>query len=445
MNPSSQTDARERLIAGLLLFLGLCSLAYSVFTTKISENSWLQFWLAILLGGAIVIADHFPIHIARGTKASLVNLPVFLSAVLLPAPFAIAATGLGLLAADFLARGERGLLPRDLASTSGQWMFMTFVGYQIVHFTIPALANPASRFGLLLLCALAYLLLDFLIFSLSQSFAFHEPFLATLKSVVREGFVLELIQYLLAILGALAADEDIRALVLLIVPVSITYVAFKNIKEIHRETVQILEDTADTVDLRDIYTGGHSKRVADLVHQMLTELKISGPEAILIETAARLHDIGKIGIPDQILTKPGALLPEEMDVMRTHSKKGAELIAKYKDFSRGALMILHHHERWDGQGYPFRLKGPEIPFGARVIAVADSFDAMTSDRPYRNALSNEQAIETLLQGQGTQWDPHVVEAFVDMIRNQLNEEQKAADSVHIVSFEELRTSALSSH
>jgi HD-GYP domain-containing protein (c-di-GMP phosphodiesterase class II) len=263
--------------------------------------------------------------------------------------------------------------------------------------------------------------------------------------VVREGFVLELIQYLLAILGALAADEDIRALVLLIVPVSITYVAFKNIKEIHRETVQILEDTADTVDLRDIYTGGHSKRVADLVHQMLTQLKISGPEAILIETAARLHDIGKIGIPDQILTKPGALLPEEMDVMRTHSKKGAELIAKYKDFSRGALMILHHHERWDGQGYPFRLKGPEIPFGARVIAVADSFDAMTSDRPYRNALSNEQAIETLLQGQGTQWDPHVVEAFVDMIRNQLNEEQKAADSVHIVAFEELRTSALSSH
>jgi HD-GYP domain-containing protein (c-di-GMP phosphodiesterase class II) len=232
---------------------------------------------------------------------------------------------------------------------------------------------------------------------------------------VREGTVLELIQYLTAILGTLAALQDRWALILLIVPLSITYVAFKNLKETRRETVQILEDMADTVDLRDIYTGGHSKRVAELVRETLMQLKISGPEATLIELAARLHDIGKIGIPDSILVKPGKLLPDEMAHMRTHSQKGADLISKYRDFARGAMIIKHHHERWDGLGYPAGLKGSEIPFGARVIAVADSFDAMTSDRPYRTASSRQRAIQTLLEGRGSQWDASVVNAFVDMI------------------------------
>jgi HD-GYP domain-containing protein (c-di-GMP phosphodiesterase class II) len=144
-------------------------------------------------------------------------------------------------------------------------------------------------------------------------------------------------------------------------------------------------------------------------------MSISGPEAALIETAARLHDIGKIGIPDHILLKIGKLSPEEMSVMQTHSQKGAELIAKYKDFSRGAVMILHHHERWDGHGYPAGLRAYEIPFGARLIAVADSFDAMTSDRPYRRALSTAQALRVLQEGCGSQWDPEIVRVFVNYV------------------------------
>ncbi len=211
------------------------------------------------------------------------------------------------------------------------------------------------------------------------------------------------------------------SLMLLIVPISITYIAFKNIKETRRETVQILADMADTVDLRDVYTGGHSKRVADLVSQTLAKLQISGPEVTLIEIAARLHDIGKIGIPDSILMKPGRLLSDEMTNMQTHSEKGAELISKYKDFARGAMIIRHHHERWDGSGYPSGLKGYEIPFGARVVAVADGFDAMISDRPYRSALSRTQAIQILLEGRGTQWDASIVNAFVEMITRQMDD------------------------
>lgn len=415
MDPKSTTVYRERLFAGILLFLGLGSLAYSVSIPDSRELQFEEIVLAVLFTGGIVLADRFPIHLIRGTKASLVNMPIYLSAVLLPAPLAIGATGIGLLIADFIARTERGLLPRDMLATAGQWMFTVFLGYQIIHPSLPGIQGATAKYGLLLLCAATFLLVDALVFSLSQAFLFGEAFLATLKTVVREGTVLELIQYLTAILGTLAALQDRWALILLIVPLSITYVAFKNLKETRRETVQILEDMADTVDLRDIYTGGHSKRVAGLVRETLMQLKISGPEATLIELAARLHDIGKIGIPDSILVKPGKLLPDEMAHMRTHSQKGADLISKYRDFARGAMIIKHHHERWDGLGYPAGLKGSEIPFGARVIAVADSFDAMTSDRPYRTASSRQRAIQTLLEGRGSQWDASVVNAFVDMI------------------------------
>lgn len=444
MENTDQTISRERIFAGFLTLLGLYALTHAIVMTRGSKITPGEILLASVFCSAIILADRFPIHLARGTKASLVNLPIFLATVLLAAPLAVLSTGAGLLIADHRAREERGLLTRDLVSTAGQWMFTSFLGHQIVHLSLPGVSGSASSYGLLLLCALSFLFVDAFIFSLSQSFVFGESFVIILKSVLKEGSTLELIQYLTAILGALAAEEDRWSLILLAVPISITYVAFKNIKEIRHETVQILEDMADTVDLRDIYTGGHSKRVTDLVSQILAQLKIAGPEATLIEIAARLHDIGKLGIPDSILMKPGRLSNDETALMQTHSQKGADLISKYKDFARGALIIEHHHERWDGHGYPARLKGPEIPFGARVIAVADSFDAMTSDRPYRKALSQRRAIQTLLEGRGKQWDANIVNALVDMVGDQLDDRAESHRADQLVPSERLQTSPISS-
>lgn len=440
MDKTNQTVVRERLFAGFLALLGLYAFVHSLDVARGSRLRPAEILLAILFCAAMILADRFPIHLARGTKASLVNLPIFLAAAMLPAPLAVLATGAGLLTSDYLARVERGLLARDFLTTAGQWMFTSFVGYQIVHLKLPGISGSESSSVLLLVCALFFLFIDAFIFSLSQSFVFGESFNVTLKSIIREGATLELIQYLTAILGVLAAAEQPWSLILLTVPISITYVAFKNIKEIRHETVQILEDMADTVDLRDIYTGGHSKRVTELVSRILTQLRVAGPEATLIEIAARLHDIGKLGIPDSILMKPGRLLNDETAIMQTHSQKGADLISKYKDFARGALIIKHHHERWDGHGYPARLKGPEIPFGARVIAVADSFDAMTSDRPYRSALSHRRAIQTLLEGRGKQWDPNVVNALVDLIGDQQDEKPDIRCPDQRVPPERLQTS-----
>jgi putative nucleotidyltransferase with HDIG domain len=186
-------------------------------------------------------------------------------------------------------------------------------------------------------------------------------------------------------------------------------------------TRQVLESMADAVDLRDPYTGGHSRRVAAYCAQILKELGIYGPEVDLIVSAARVHDIGKIGIPDEILKKPRRLTPAEKAIMDAHTQQGAQLLARYPDFARGVEIVRHHHERWDGQGYPSRLGGLDIPLGARVVAVADSFDAMTTDRPYRRALSMQQAATILRQERGQQWDSTIVDACLQMLMDRLEE------------------------
>ncbi len=410
-----ETETKERLVASLFALTGFTVMALSIWNAPFAVYRFEQFLLSVIFAAMVVVSDIFPIHLGRGTKLAMTNLPVFLGAALLPAPLAVISAGVGFLIAQLRSRSERGTLPRDIALDVGRWMLTVYLGYQVIHMDLPWLPEQTSRLVFLLAGALTFLLVDFTGFSIFNSLILQEPFLYVLRSNIAQGGGLELVQYSVAILGALAGMAEIWSLPLLVVPLIVAYIGFKNMKEVHYETLRILEDMADVVDLRDVYTGGHSRRVAGLVHQILIQMNLSGPEATLIENAARVHDIGKIGIPDAILIKPGKLLPEEMDMMKTHPAKGAELVSKYKDFARGTAMILHHHEWWNGEGYPAGLKAHEIPFGARIIYVADSFDAMTSDRPYRKALSVQEAVEILIDGRGKQWDPAVVDAFIERI------------------------------
>jgi HD-GYP domain-containing protein (c-di-GMP phosphodiesterase class II) len=243
--------------------------------------------------------------------------------------------------------------------------------------------------------------------------------LPLLYQVFRATALSEATQYFIGLLGVLAAQRNPWALVLLALPTASVYLVSRRASEVEEETHHMLTSLADTVDLRDPLTGGHSRRVAALVQDTLVELAVPASEAQVIVSAARIHDIGKIGIPDDILLKPGRLTLEERDIMNMHPERGAELLERYPDFREGARIIRHHHEAWDGTGYPHRLAGDQIPFGSRVIAVADSFDAMTSDRPYRPALGVDQAVATLRRGRGEQWDPVVVDAFLRSISHQL--------------------------
>jgi HD-GYP domain-containing protein (c-di-GMP phosphodiesterase class II) len=169
------------------------------------------------------------------------------------------------------------------------------------------------------------------------------------------------------------------------------------------------------VDLRDSYTGGHSTRVASYSRLIATELDLSDAEVERIILAASLHDIGKIGVPDHILLKEGRLTDEEMEHMRRHSEFGWAVLRDCNGFEEAGLMLLHHHERIDGNGYPGRLSGSDIPLGARIIAVCDTYDALTTNRPYRKARTHEEAVKEIFRCAGAQHDRLVVDAFLSAI------------------------------
>jgi HD-GYP domain-containing protein (c-di-GMP phosphodiesterase class II) len=171
---------------------------------------------------------------------------------------------------------------------------------------------------------------------------------------------------------------------------------------------------AQAVELRDPYTGSHTQRVTQYALMLAHELKLTPAEVRSIQVGTPLHDIGKIAIDDAILRKPGKLTPEEFELMKTHVTRGAAILAPIPGMKPMLPIIRSHHERWDGDGYPDRLVGEEIPQLARIVAVADAFDAMTSDRPYRRGMPLDRAFAEMATNSGTHFDPQCVQAFLHM-------------------------------
>lgn len=169
---------------------------------------------------------------------------------------------------------------------------------------------------------------------------------------------------------------------------------------------------ADAVEMRDSHTAAHANEIAGLAVQVAVRLGISGPELDRLRYAALLHDVGKIGIPGDLLRKPGPLTPEEREAMNAHTAIGARMLERIPFLAPVAPLVRSAHERFDGGGYPDGLAGYEIPRGAMIIATCEAFHAMTSDRPYRRAMSMAEAIRELRANSGTQFDPEVVEAVI---------------------------------
>jgi putative nucleotidyltransferase with HDIG domain len=172
---------------------------------------------------------------------------------------------------------------------------------------------------------------------------------------------------------------------------------------------------ASAIDAKDAYTHGHSQRVARYAAALGRAVGFDDQEIERLELSAVLHDVGKIGVPEAILNKPERLTAAEMAVMRSHPEKGAEILSSIRAMRDVVPGVLHHHERFDGAGYPTKLKGQNIPLQARIILVADTFDAMTSSRPYRLALPIHVAMAELRRCSGSQFDPRLSEAFMTLV------------------------------
>ncbi len=176
--------------------------------------------------------------------------------------------------------------------------------------------------------------------------------------------------------------------------------------------LQTVTALAQAVEMRDRYTGGHTQRVTDYSLIVAEQLRLSADDMHHVQIGTPLHDIGKIGIDDHILRKPGKLTSEEFEQMKAHTVKGATILESIPDMQRIIPIVRHHHESWDGQGYPDRLAGEQIPYLARIVAVADAFDAMTSNRPYRPGMPVEVAFQEIHDRAGQQFDPKVAHAFL---------------------------------
>ncbi|HEY7002798.1 MAG TPA: HD-GYP domain-containing protein [Gaiellaceae bacterium] len=186
-------------------------------------------------------------------------------------------------------------------------------------------------------------------------------------------------------------------------------------RRLEESSLEAIESLNATVEAKDPYTAGHSLRVQRIALSLAQELGVQHKELDAVRFGALFHDIGKIAIPDVLLTKPAKLTDDEYELMKRHSAEGARIVAKFGRLRESVPIIRHHHERWDGTGYPERLAGEEIPFLATIVGFADAWDAMTIERPYQRALRIDEALEEVRAGRGTQFAPQVVDAFFDAV------------------------------
>ena len=201
----------------------------------------------------------------------------------------------------------------------------------------------------------------------------------------------------------------------------ITEAQYMKYKKLHDHDNEIIKESIETftgfIDAKDPYTNGHSNRVAQYTRLIAEEMGYEGEELNRIYYVALLHDCGKIGVPDNILGKPGRLTADEFEIIKSHTTRGDEILSRFKSLPNVTEGARYHHERYDGKGYPEGKKGEEIPLIARMICVADSFDAMNSNRVYRKKLTREAIIEEIEKNKGTQFDPEIADILLNLIKN----------------------------
>jgi HD-GYP domain-containing protein (c-di-GMP phosphodiesterase class II) len=185
-------------------------------------------------------------------------------------------------------------------------------------------------------------------------------------------------------------------------------------RQLQRSIFQSLLGLANALEAKDAYTSGHSSRVSRFSRELALAAGLSQTASETVAQAGLLHDLGKISVPESILSKPGALTPDEWEIMRRHPVTAAQIVAPLEFFDQGAIIVRHHHERYDGSGYPDGLRAEMIPLGARIVAVADVYDALTSDRPYRVRLAHAEAVRYLREQGGRTLDDDLVELFVEL-------------------------------
>jgi HD-GYP domain-containing protein (c-di-GMP phosphodiesterase class II) len=426
--------ARVLLTATVLLGLGICTVAVASLDRTV-------FPAVALLAAAVVLTELFEVARAEDsedpehTQAFSFSSGVHIGAVLIagPLPAALVAA-FGVVAVDGL-RGQRPT--KVLFNASGFALASALGGFAYVAAGgEPGTLNLPEDLVAIGLLALTYSGLNLGLVTMIISFTtanhawrtLHQSFWSFLPSTLSEAG--------LGLLLALCAFEETWAVAALLPLLFSVYLAHARLALLRRETAHALETLANVIDERDPGTYRHSTRVAEHVRDLARALRLPPAEAARLEAAGRLHDLGKVSVDAAVLRKPGKLTGEQWDAMRRHARLSARLLGSFRFAAGQARAVEYHHERYDGRGY-YGIEGSAIPLASHVLIVADSFDAMCSDRPYRKGLGQAAALQELERGAGSQFHPAVVKAFVAV--------QRGSDPIEVLSraeYDELRRLSL---
>jgi len=418
VSPSRWLRASIRRFVVLVVVLGVGSL-FLPGTWHAPASAWIPAAIALTILAAAL--EFVAVPLSRGGEVSVATIAHIAILLLVPAPWAAVAIGLAVLFEELVAR--RPLLKvvfnvsAFVLTASVTSFALGLIGdpLDIARLTIDHGDQPFHWFGILIVASATYYVVNWLLTSSIIAIASEQPLAYILRTNWTRTLLMEIgAETLGGLLAVIWMVEPIWT-VLLAPPTAVISRALQHIRQLETQTQSAIRSLAQIVDHRDRSTFHHSERVAGYAVELARELGMNENEVMLVEQAASVHDLGKIGVPDRVLLKPGPLDDEEKAAMWLHTEIGAQILVHFELFREGAGIVLHHHERWDGQGYPHGLAGEAIPLGSRVVAVADAFDAMTADRSYRAAMPVDVALDHLRRGSGSQWDPLVVGAFLRLL------------------------------
>ena len=389
------------LVAGAILVATTSRLAQGPFDWRLIG--------ALAVAGSMALA--FPLQINLSTKMSTASAVFFAAVILLPAWQAAALVAL-LQAGDVIrAAVRRVLATREKPPARAVAISVVFnAGQAYLAVLTAGLVIGLGGVGGLVGSAVAMHAMNLGLVAIAVALGTSRSPIATIAGTHKTFYLQSAALYALGAVAAFAWMRSAWLPLLGIVPAVLVYNSLRRRVEMGHEAMRAMERMAGEVDRRDPYTYNHSQRVAIYCHAIARRLGLSASEIELLAVAAKVHDIGKIRIPDSILLKPAKLTDEERRVMETHPRLGFDILRPVSGYEKVLDLVLTHHERYDGHGYPNGTVGRRLLLIAQIIPVADSLDAMTTARAYRPARSWAAALEELHRGAGTQWNPQVVEA-----------------------------------
>ncbi len=405
--------------ARIYIFLLTALMVGAVSLSFLNLGTNLTAWIPVaFVAVGIAVLDAVPIDLyGEQVEITLSNAVKFAAVLLYPPPIVVLGTFVGTLSGEIPAKRAWFKKLFNVSLLTLTWSLVAWA-YQVVHQSnIDFFGSFQNIFALLVAGAIDFLFNSILV-ALVITITAKLPFRYVWSRNYREIIWHELSMIPLGAFLAVLWRFNPVSVVLAALPLLVVRHSYQVANDLQGQTNDALRALVRVIDERYHHTLDHSELVAKYAQQIAEALQLPQQDIDTITPAALLHDLGKVGMADDVLFNPKSLNPTERKHAQQHAEVGAMLLSKFPLFRKGANLVRYHHERYDGKGYPEGLVGEDIPLGSRIISVADAYQAMTEDRPYRRALSQGEAIAQLMQGSGTQFDPRVVQALVQSLSPQ---------------------------